>query len=335
MSSDRSSIKTGTPGLLISFEGIDGCGKSTHARMLVDHLNTGPSSELLPRAVYMSFPDRTTPSGQRIDAHLKGTDPVDDPDELYELFVENRAEKQYAIKRELARGVVVVLDRYIHSGVAYSVATGGLDMAECFEEEDEFVKPDLTFLLISGVDAALERIKARETAPTTKDESKSDMETDQQVDLPTDPPTVAADASASESSGSESSGSGDPAPSEIYDRADVLRKVEQAFYDVVLSQPKEWDTLVVSYNTDKADLPTTQAFIVRYVKAMLANRARRVSRKRKSMSDSSDDDSADDEDGGPVNNCKHALVAMGIQLIILLIATAGLFLPSYTPSGGS
>jgi len=119
---DRSSddVPVGVPsrGLLIALEGGDRCGKSTHAARLREHLTrNGEGCELL------KFPDRTTPTGQVLDLFLWRE--VELPDRAaHLLFSANRWEAEDRIRALLHAGTHVVLDRYVDSGVAYSVARG-------------------------------------------------------------------------------------------------------------------------------------------------------------------------------------------------------------------
>lgn len=54
--------------MLVVFEGGDRCGKTTQIELLHGFL----TARQVP-CVRLKYPDRTTPSGRIIDAHLKGT----------------------------------------------------------------------------------------------------------------------------------------------------------------------------------------------------------------------------------------------------------------------
>jgi dTMP kinase len=62
------------------------------------------------------------------------------------LYVANRYEWKPQIARELARGTVLVCDRYLSSSVAYGEAQG-LDRAWLIDVQKYLPQPDLTVLL--------------------------------------------------------------------------------------------------------------------------------------------------------------------------------------------
>ncbi|WP_456818946.1 dTMP kinase [Cellulomonas sp. URHB0016] len=101
------------PGLFVSFEGGDGAGKSTQARLLGEWL-TG-----LGREVVLTREPGGTELGQLLrDAVLHG-DHVDARTEAL-LYATDRAHHVASVVRPaLERGAVVVTDRYLDSSVAY------------------------------------------------------------------------------------------------------------------------------------------------------------------------------------------------------------------------
>jgi dTMP kinase len=152
-----------TRGKLITIEGIDGAGKTTLARGLADALRArGIKVELL-----------REPGGVRAAELIRGL--VTDPD----LAVGARTEALlYAAARAqlvdeelqplLARGVCVLLDRFVDSSLAYQGAGRGLGLAAVREINDFAtggLTPDLTLLL--AVDPALGRRRSdrRAAAP--------------------------------------------------------------------------------------------------------------------------------------------------------------------------
>ena len=102
-----------SPGLFVSLEGGDGAGKSTQARLLRDWL------EAAGREVVLTREPGGTPLGQLLrDAVLHG-DHVDARTEAL-LYATDRAHHVASLVRPaLARGAVVVTDRYLDSSVAY------------------------------------------------------------------------------------------------------------------------------------------------------------------------------------------------------------------------
>lgn len=106
--------------LLVALEGLDGAGKSTMARQIQERLGNN-------RCTIFAFPRRSTPSGKILDRYLRGdTDKDTDMDawSLHMLFLTNLWEAVAEVRRELAEGRHVVLDRWYYSTIAYSAARG-------------------------------------------------------------------------------------------------------------------------------------------------------------------------------------------------------------------
>ena len=130
---------------MIAFEGGDKFSKSTQSRHLTYLLNTvGKDSKLI------KFPDCTSDSGLVIDMYLKGK--VDfEPLHLHRLFSRNRQEQKQEILDLLNSGVNVIVDRYVHSGIAYTAARLDQMSPLLFYEDRGLPRPDLTFFLyLSG-----------------------------------------------------------------------------------------------------------------------------------------------------------------------------------------
>ncbi|MDA8216282.1 MAG: dTMP kinase [Dehalococcoidales bacterium] len=132
--------------MFLTLEGPEGAGKSTQAEMLVKYLiSTGRP------AVLVREPGHTALGEALRDILLnRAAIPVDARAEVL-LFAAARAELvQEVIRPELARGEIVVCDRYSDSTLAYQSFGRGLDL----DEVGEVVRfatgglgPDLTFLL--------------------------------------------------------------------------------------------------------------------------------------------------------------------------------------------
>ncbi|KAK9823807.1 hypothetical protein WJX72_005643 [[Myrmecia] bisecta] len=140
-------------GAFIVFEGVDRCGKSTQSKRLVDHLNShGVDAEL------WRFPDRQTAIGKMINSYLTSQSEIDDAG-VHLLFSANRWEKRDAMLRKLQAGTTLVVDRYSHSGVAFTAAkkVPGLDLDWCKAPEFGLPAPDLVFFLQLSVEAAAAR----------------------------------------------------------------------------------------------------------------------------------------------------------------------------------
>jgi dTMP kinase len=143
-----------THGSLISVEGIDGVGKTTHAALLLELLRAHGIS-----AISFREPGGT-PLGEQLRALLKATAERTPLAELL-LFATARAElTQTRIKPALAEGTWVLLDRFSDSTCAYQGALGGIaeDVLEqvCRIAADG-LQPDLTFWLDVDPGTALGR----------------------------------------------------------------------------------------------------------------------------------------------------------------------------------
>lgn len=107
--------------MLIVLEGLDGAGKSTQIRMLTDWLQAAGK-----KVYYLHFPRFDAPvSGPLIARYLRGDfGPVDrvHPMLVALLFAEDRRLAADGIRRRLAAGEAVLLDRYVYSNVAFQCA---------------------------------------------------------------------------------------------------------------------------------------------------------------------------------------------------------------------
>lgn len=74
-------------------------------------------------AKYINFPDRTTKSGELINAFLTNQQEFSD-ETIHLLFTLNRWEAKCSMENLLKSGTTLIVDRYSYSGVAYSAAKG-------------------------------------------------------------------------------------------------------------------------------------------------------------------------------------------------------------------
>ncbi|MBI5153950.1 dTMP kinase [Candidatus Poribacteria bacterium] len=145
--------RTGT-GCLVALEGIDGSGKSTQGRLLRDWLlGQGIAASLFrePTDGPIGMEIRRLAKEGRLPARRE-----------FELFLEDRADDLARnIGPALARGEVVLMDRYYISSMAYQGALG-LDIEEIRAANECIVpRPDLVILFDLPLEEALGRIGLR------------------------------------------------------------------------------------------------------------------------------------------------------------------------------
>ena len=147
-------------GLLISFEGIDGSGKSTQAELLYTHLiDHGYTAHLLREPGGTDIGERIR--SLLLDAAFSEMAPYT------ELFLYLAARAQICaqvIAPALDRGEVVIMDRFIDSSSAYQGYARGLGV-ETVEELNSLaaggVVPDMTFFVDCDPATALNRVDSQ------------------------------------------------------------------------------------------------------------------------------------------------------------------------------
>jgi dTMP kinase len=149
-------------GAFITFEGIDGSGKSTQVRMLSSVLR------LRSMNVMQTREPGGTPLGTRLrEALLDAQEQVDPLAELL-LYAADRAQHvRVLLNPALAAGRVVLSDRYADATVAYQGAGRGFEPAlvtQVVALATGGLKPDLTLLFDLSVAASLERSRQRTNA---------------------------------------------------------------------------------------------------------------------------------------------------------------------------
>jgi len=144
------------PGLFVAFEGGDGSGKSTQARLLADWLRDAQGHE-----VVLTREPGATPLGIHLREVLLGHGPELDPRTEALLFAADRAHHvSTVIQPALETGSVVVTDRYVDSSVAYQGGGRAMDaddIAQLSRWATDGLIPDLTVLLDLPPDAARTR----------------------------------------------------------------------------------------------------------------------------------------------------------------------------------
>ena len=140
--------------MFVTFEGLDGSGKTTQAELLTDWL------EREGRSVVATREPGGTPLGERVRELLLDGDPIS-PWAEATLFAAARAELvDRVIGPALAEGSDVVCDRYLDSSLAYQGIARGLGVERVLSLNIDPIRgilPDVTFLLLVDVDEARSR----------------------------------------------------------------------------------------------------------------------------------------------------------------------------------
>jgi len=142
--------------MFIVFEGIDGCGKTTLSSLLMKYL----IEKKRKFATKFVFPDRTSATGLIINKVLANKVNME-THMLHLLFSANRYEKKDLLSKLIAKDAIIICDRYLYSGIAYSTTTG------CQYEftkgtEAYLPKPDYVIYLDIHPKVALARGKGNE-----------------------------------------------------------------------------------------------------------------------------------------------------------------------------
>ncbi|MGH2991804.1 MAG: dTMP kinase [Solirubrobacterales bacterium] len=131
--------------MFVTFEGVDGSGKSTQARLLAERLRSEGRKVVLTRE-----PGGTT-AGERIREILLHGEPLAPWTEA-SLFAAARAQLlEEVVRPALARGADVVSDRYLDSSLAYQGIARGLGVERVLELNllaTSGLLPDRTFLIL-------------------------------------------------------------------------------------------------------------------------------------------------------------------------------------------
>jgi dTMP kinase len=140
--------------VLVSFEGVDGSGKTTQARLLEEHLKG------LGRDVVATREPGGTELGEEL-RRLVLNGPEISPWAEAAIFAAARAEHAAEVIRPaLARGADVVCDRFVDSSLAYQGIARGLGLDRVLELNLtvlEGLLPDRTFVVALDAETAAER----------------------------------------------------------------------------------------------------------------------------------------------------------------------------------
>jgi len=141
-------------GKFITFEGIDGAGKSSHVEWLAEWLRAQG------KTVQVTREPGGTELGEKLRTLLLN-DPMHLETETLLMFAARREHLAQLIEPALARGEWVICDRFSDATYAYQGGGRGLDRSKFLILEHwvhEHMQPDLTLLFDLPLDVARERI---------------------------------------------------------------------------------------------------------------------------------------------------------------------------------
>lgn len=169
------------PGILISFEGIDGCGKSTLAHALAEHIKAQGKPVLLTKE----------PGGSTLGTHLRTIVQTSKEHLCAEaeflLYAADRAQHmQTIIIPALHEGEIIISDRMNDSSVAYQGYGRGLDIAMIkkinawvmknpHDDTSKELLQDLIFFIDIDPQTAMNRIIQRNEQITRFEQEKIDF----------------------------------------------------------------------------------------------------------------------------------------------------------------
>ncbi|OZA76720.1 dTMP kinase [Polynucleobacter sp. 39-46-10] len=153
------------PGYFISFEGIDGAGKSTH----IDSFGSLIKQRYPDREVVMTREPGGTPLGEQLRTLLLDA-PMNLETEALLMFAARREHIAQVIEPALKAGKIVISDRFTDASFAYQGGGRGLSLEKLNDLEQwvqgrpdgSLLQPNLTFLFdLPGSIAEARRSKVR------------------------------------------------------------------------------------------------------------------------------------------------------------------------------
>lgn len=129
-------------GRFIAIYGINNIGKTYHARRLVSRLRKAGK-----KAVYIKYPVYSEkPTGPMLNKILRKTGQKMPEEELQLWFVLNRYQFEPKLKKLLVKGIAVIAEDYIGTGIAWGLAKGA--RLASLETMNKFlVQPDVKILM--------------------------------------------------------------------------------------------------------------------------------------------------------------------------------------------
>ena len=166
--------------MLIDLEGIDGCGKSTQSKFLMEKFEENNE-----QAIILKEPTDGK-YGKKLWEMLNGKREAT-TEQILDLFVMDRKEHvDDKINPALKEGKIVVMDRYYYSTMAYQAAAG-IDVNRIRKDNEFAPKPDIVLIFDLPADLAMKRVKGHSVADVFEKEEHLEKVREAYLNLRNDP----------------------------------------------------------------------------------------------------------------------------------------------------
>ena len=166
--------------VLIDLEGIDGCGKSTQSKFLMEKFEENNE-----KAIILKEPT-SGKYGKKLWEMLSGKREAT-TEQILDLFVMDRKEHvDDKINPALKEGKIVLMDRYYYSTMAYQAAAG-IDVNRIRKDNEFAPKPDIVLIFDLPADLAMKRVKGHSVADVFEKEEHLEKVREAYLNLRDDP----------------------------------------------------------------------------------------------------------------------------------------------------
>ena len=166
--------------MLIDLEGIDGCGKSTQSKFLMEKFEENNE-----KSIILKEPT-SGKYGKKLWEMLSGKREAA-TEQILDLFVMDRKEHvDDKINPALKEGKIVLMDRYYYSTMAYQAAAG-IDVNRIRKDNEFAPKPDIVLIFDLPADLAMKRVKGHSVADVFEKEEHLEKVREAYLNLREDP----------------------------------------------------------------------------------------------------------------------------------------------------
>jgi dTMP kinase len=166
--------------VLIDLEGIDGCGKSTQSKFLMEKFEENNE-----KTIILKEPT-SGKYGKKLWEMLSGKRKAT-TEQILDLFVMDRKEHvDEKINPALKEGKNVLMDRYYYSTMAYQAAAG-IDINRIRKDNEFAPKPDIVLIFDLPADLAMKRVKGHSVADVFEKEEHLEKVREAYLNLRDDP----------------------------------------------------------------------------------------------------------------------------------------------------